>query len=174
MTRRTALAALIAILATPVMALYDPAPEQALSAAQGEWRGSLTYRDYGQPDRLVTLPAKLFIALGAPNELVLQYMYDDGPAKAVYSYERMSIDLNRNELLWIAGVAERSSHLHRITANTQDGGNRKLAFERNEGTEVYRFTMELGPLHFKIEKSEVDAGGFATFRNRQEFTRPGV
>jgi hypothetical protein len=53
-------------------ALYNPAPDPSLAAVQGEWVGTLTYRDYSQPDKMVTLPTRVFIALGAPSELVLQ------------------------------------------------------------------------------------------------------
>ena len=155
-------------------ALYDPKPDDALAAVQGEWKGSLTYRDYSKPDRLVTLPTKLFVALASPNELVMQYVFDDGPNKTVYSYERMKIDFEKNQLTWATGSGEKPASTYRITASTLARGMRLINFERNddkEGKTIQRYSMELGSSVFRLEKSEVDAVGNAVFRNKYEFTR---
>jgi hypothetical protein len=157
-----------------VFALYDPKPDDALAAVQGEWKGSLTYRDYSKPDRLVTLPTKLFIALASPNELVLQYVFDDGPGKIVYSYERMKIDAEKNQLIWTTGSGDKPAAVYRIASNTAERGVRLINFDRKDdkdGKTVQRYSMELGAGAFKLEKSEVDAAGAAVFRNKYEFTR---
>ena len=91
-------------------ALYDAKPEPTFAAIQGEWRGTLAYRDYNQtsqkaasasanaPEKMVTPNTTLFLALAAPNALTLHYVFDDGPGKTVYSYERMNFDFEKNEL----------------------------------------------------------------------------
>ena len=71
MKRRTLLAGLACLLSAPAFALYAPKPDAALAAVQGEWRGTLVYRDYSEPDRMVTLPTQRFVALGAPGTLGL-------------------------------------------------------------------------------------------------------
>jgi len=166
--------ATLALVSNFAFALYDPKPDDAFAAAQGEWKGSLTYRDYSKADRMVTLPTKLFVALASPNELVMQYIFDDGPNKTVYSYERMKIDLEKNQLTWATGSGEKPASLYRVTANVLASGGRKISFERNDdkdGKAVQRYSIELGASAFKLEKSEVDAAGVATFRNKYEFSR---
>ena len=159
--------------ALPTWALNDPPPEAALATVQGEWQGSLTYLDYSHTNRLVTLPARLFVALSAPNELVLHYVFTDGPTKTVFSYERMEFNFPKRELTWAAGLSDKSKHVYRITASREDGATRKLVFERKEGKTIDRFEMELDPRAFRLKKDEVDAAGAVTPRNKFEFTRPG-
>jgi len=173
MNRRIFLVVIASLCALPALALYDPPPEAALSSIQGEWRGSLTYLDYSQTNRLVTLPAKLFIALSTPNELVLHYVFDDGPTKTVFSYERMDFDFAKHQLTWTSGLSEKSKHVYRLTASREDGSTRKLMFERKDGKTIDRFEMELDPRSFRLKKNEVDAAGAITLRNKFEFTRPG-
>lgn len=71
MLRPTLILLVTAALAGPALALYDAKPDEALAASQGAWTGSLTYRDYSQPDRLVALPVKRFVALAGPDVLEL-------------------------------------------------------------------------------------------------------
>ncbi|MDY7539102.1 hypothetical protein QN372_09460 [Undibacterium sp. RTI2.1] len=172
MKRRTTLALLVCLFAAPAFALYDPKPDAALSAVQGEWKGALTYRDYSKPDRLVTLPTRLFIALGAPNELVLHYVFDDGPSKTVFSYERMNFDLLKNEIAWASGSAEKAVSIGRITSNSVDSNGRQILFERKDGDKLDRYRLELSAGAFKLFKDEVSADGTTTFRNKFEFVRP--
>ncbi|MEQ1518987.1 MAG: hypothetical protein ABL931_21115, partial [Usitatibacteraceae bacterium] len=80
MNIRTLACAFAFLVSSNAMALYDPKPLEDVSIAQGEWRGTLTYNDYSRPGKLVTLPTRLFAAMASPTELVLQYIFDDGPA----------------------------------------------------------------------------------------------
>jgi hypothetical protein len=92
--RWMATALLISLIAgTPALALYDPKPVEPLAQFEGAWIGSLTYKDYQDPTREVTLPTQMFVALAEPGKLALHYVYDDGPKKIVHSYEALSIDL---------------------------------------------------------------------------------
>jgi hypothetical protein len=120
-----------ALAMTPVQALYDPKPDDTLAAAQGEWKGTLTYRDYSKPDQFVTLTSRVFVALSGPSEITVQYAYDDGPGKTVYSYERMSFDAAKSQLIWAGGLAATSINTYRVTADASDGGTRTFAFERS-------------------------------------------
>ena len=156
------------------LALYDPKPDGALSAVQGEWKGSLTYRDYSEPHSLVTLPTRLFVALSAPNELVFSYVFDDGPAKTVFSYEQMNFDFTNHVVTWTSGTDKKSVSVCRITTNGAAGDTRKLVFERKDGNQTNRFTMELSPRALKLDKNEVSPDGAIVFRDKFEFLRPGT
>ncbi|RZL36886.1 MAG: hypothetical protein EOP35_10025 [Rubrivivax sp.] len=170
MQRRLLLTGLVSLGARPAFALYDPKPDGALAAVQGEWRGALTYRDYSEPKRMVTLPTRLLIALSAPDELVLHYAFSDGPAKTVYSYERMRFDVAGREVTWASGQDAKAA-VYRITADDTTGEVRSLLFERRDGSQVNRFTMRLSALALTLAKDEIDDAGVASFRNKFEFSR---
>lgn len=154
------------------LALYDGAPDPGLAGVQGEWIGTLTYRDYSQPDRLVTLPTRLFIALGAPNQLVLHFAYDDGPAKTVYSYERMQFDFSAKELRW-SSIAEKDSPTEcRISEQAQEKpAGWRLSCQDSDNGKVERYKLVLTPEHIAISKEEIDASGKSLLRNQYTFSR---
>jgi hypothetical protein len=174
MKRCTSFAILAIFWASSVFALYDPKPDEALAAAQGEWQGLLTYRDYSKPERLVALSTRLFVALSAPNELVLHYVFDDGPSKTVFSYERMTFDFANNQVTWWSGTTEKSVSVHRITSNSAEGDVRRLTLEKRDGEKIDRHTLELSPRKFRLAKDEVSFVGVSSFRNKYEFSRPGA
>ena len=91
---------------TPASALYDPKPVEPLAQFEGTWTGSLTYKDYQDPTREVTLPTQMFVALAEPGKLALHYVYDDGPKKIVHSYEALSIDLGAKTALWTEALGK--------------------------------------------------------------------
>ena len=173
--KRLAAFAILAILWTgSAFARYDAKPDEALFAAQGEWRGSLTYRDYSKPDRRVTLSTRVFVALSAPEELVLHYVFDDGPAKTVFSYERMGFDFANKQVAWSTGSDGKSVSTYRITSNSTEGNVRRITFEQSNGETIDRYTLELSPRKFGLAKDEVNAVGVPSFRNKYEFSRPGA
>jgi hypothetical protein len=174
MLRRTVIFSLLALTAGTSHALYDPKPDEALAEIQGEWKGSLTYRDYSKPDRLVTLPTRLFIALSAPNELVLHFVFDDGPSKTVYSYERMAFDFQAKQLAWTTGSAKQSVDMHTITSSTKEGSTTSVVFERSSEGTIERYSLVLSPQRLELTKQEIQASGEAVFRNRYEFARAGA
>jgi hypothetical protein len=161
-----------ALAMTPVQALYDPKPDDTLAAAQGEWKGTLTYRDYSKPDQFVTLTSRVFVALSGPSEITVQYAYDDGPGKTVYSYERMSFDAAKSQLIWAGGLAATSINTFRVTADASDGGTRTLAFERSTAKGIDRYKFDLNGKAWTLVKDEIDSAGKATLRSRTALTRP--
>jgi hypothetical protein len=171
MTRRGAIVGLLVLGIGPAFALYDPKPDEALSAVQGEWLGSLTYRDYSEPKRLVTLPTRLFVALGAPDELVLSYVFDDGPAKTVFSYEKMRFNATAHQVSWSSGPDAKVA-VYDITSDTAKNSVRTLVFEQRERGELKRFTMSLSAHSLTLAEDEVDSSGVQSFRNKYEFVRP--
>jgi hypothetical protein len=153
-------------------ALYDPAPDAGLAAVQGEWIGTLTYRDYSQPDKRVTLPTRLFIALGAPTELVMHFVYDDGPTKTVYSYERMQFDFSAKQLTWSSLEDKDSPTKCRITEQTPEQPvGKRLTCEHADNGKVERYKLVLTPERLAISKEEIDAAGKSVLRNQYTFSR---
>lgn len=174
MRRRFLLLAILALPFGQALALYDPAPDAALAGVQGEWHGTLTYRDYSNPDRLVTLPTRLFVALGGPDELVLHFVFDDGPAKTVHSYERMKFDVKAGRIAWASGTAGEPAVTHQVMADSVVGDVREVTFERVDAHGRARFVLRLSPTALSLAKDELASTGEATFRNRYEFSRRGT
>lgn len=170
---RLAVFVMLVLVTGRVFALYDPVPDPVLAGVQGEWRGSLTYRDYSRPDKLVTLPTTVFVALAAPDELVLHFIFDDGPSKKVFSYDRMKFDLTVRTLSWASGPADKPPQVHDVTSVVTDGTSRDMVFERPDGEKKARFTLLLSPVKLQLKKEEISSTGEITFRNRYEFVRPG-
>jgi hypothetical protein len=169
------LLAIAAALSAPAHALYDPPPLIELAPLPGEWRGSLTYDDCTRPGRLVTLPTTLFVALIAPDELTLHYVFDDGPGKRVYLYEKMRFDFAKGEVAWTTGVVEKESSISRIVSDTTAGGVRQLVFEQpaDGGAPTTRYTLQIGSRTFSLKQEAIGAAGTARFRNHYELNRPG-
>lgn len=163
------LAALLCLSLGSVAAETEQAPVPVLAAVQGEWQGSLTYRDYSPPHRLVTLPTRLFVALAAPSELVLHFVFDDGPAKTVFSYERMSFDFGAQRLTW-SSVGEATPTVCAFRSAQAE----RFVCESKNGEGLDRFHLLLSAARLTLKKEEVDAKGTAVLRNEYVFTRIGA
>jgi hypothetical protein len=174
MSRRILLACLALVASVPAWALYDPAPDPVLGGLEGAWHGTLTYRDYSDANRIVKLPTQLFVTLGSPDELVMHYVYDDGPGKVVHSYEAVRFDFASRRVAWVSGVKERSESADRIVSDQQDGAVRHIVVESDEDGKLARHSFEFAPDRLRMRKDEIDAAGQGTFRDSYEFTRlPG-
>jgi hypothetical protein len=171
MQRRTLLTAAAALVPARALALYDPRPSPLLALAPGAWTGTLTYRDWSNPDKLVTLACKLSVALSAPEELALFYVFDDGPGKVVYSYERMSFDFKATSLSWLSGVSKPSTSLYVITRSTSSAEEAELLFERTADGGSDKCTLALSRSTWSLSKIEHDASGVQTFRSKYQFRR---
>lgn len=171
MRRRALLAALCIAPTGRAFALYDPKPSAALALAPGAWRGSLTYRDWSNPDKLVTLPCTLAVALTGPEELALYYVFDDGPGKVVYSYDRMAFDFAAASLAWTSGTAKPTTSSYRVTEVLGGSDAASVRFERSVDARTERFRLSLTKRDWTLSKVEVAADGTETFRNRYEFVR---
>ena len=171
MNRRRVLTSLVWLIPFSSAAQNTNAPQPELAAVQGAWRGKLVYRDYSRPDRLVTLPTQLFVALSAPSELTLHYIFDDGPNKNVYSYERMAFDFAGNVLAWSSGYPTAKTTQNRITSSLAQDGGRAITFEREDNGNVSRYVLNLHPKALSLSKEEGAPSGAFQFRNKYEFTR---
>jgi hypothetical protein len=170
-TTLTALAALGAAASCRTWALYDPKPHDALALAPGAWQGTLTYRDWSNPDKQVTLPCRLAVALTQPDELALYYVFDDGPGKTVYSYDRMRFDFAASRLAWASGTAKPSMSEYRVTAVQSNADEAQLLFERSVEGRLDKYTFDLARRTWRLSKREVAANGAETLRNRYELVR---
>jgi hypothetical protein len=159
----------------PAHALYDPKPAGPLARLQGEWRGELTYDDYSNPGKLVTLPTRVFVALTSPAVVTLHYEFDDGPTKTVYSYEQMTFDFPGSRVAWVAGVEKREASTYRIVSSVVDGTRWRIVFESvADGAEKAVYTLETSDEALSLKKEEVDRAGAKTFRNEYKLRRVGA
>lgn len=174
MNRRRAFGLLVAASAAalPALAAGDPKPEAVLASLLGEWRGALTYRDYSEPDKTVTLPTKLFVSLIGPDEVAMHFVYDDGPGKTVYGYERLRFEFASETLVWITGAVERTALVGRIVASSSEANLKRYVVDSTKDGSLTRYTFEFSPSSFTMKKDEVDATGKVNNRNRYTFQRP--
>jgi hypothetical protein len=171
MHKRTFLFSLAALATQSARALYDPKPNSLLEVAIGAWKGTLTYRDYQSPDKMVVLPTRLVVSMTGPDELALYYVFDDGPGKIVYSYERMFFNVPKGELIWLSGSAKPTSNTHRITAATTADRTSKLSFEKTADSGVDRYSFEISPRAWALSKVEVKSSGVETLRSKYELIK---
>lgn len=171
MHRRTLLAASATACASPAWALYDARPNPLLALVPGAWSGSLTYRDWRNPDKLVTLPCKLSAALLAPEELALFYVFDDGPGKVVHSYERMGFDFKAGTLTWLSGASQPSTTRCVVTSTSSGSEESRIQFERSVDDRTDKYVMAVSRTALSLGKTEFSASGAQTFRNNYQFRR---
>ena len=172
MNRRHAIGLLGAAATLPTLAANDPKPEATLAAVLGEWRGTLTYRDYAKPDRTVALPTRLYVSMLGPDELALHFVYDDGPGKTVYGYERLRFEFASDTLVWIMGAVDRTALVGRIVATANEGGVRRYVVDTTKDNALSRYTFEFSSVALAMKKDEIDATGKSSNRNSYVFKRP--
>ncbi|HEX4872603.1 MAG TPA: hypothetical protein VFV27_09840 [Nevskiaceae bacterium] len=158
------------LIPVPSLALYDPVPDASLTAVEGEWQGSLTYRDYQDASREVTLPTRLWISLGAADRLVLHFVFDDGPAKTVHSYDSLRLDTAAGAVHWQSG--EKAATRYTLLSDQREGSARELVFEANDDNGHRRYTLRLAADAIDWRKEEIAADGSRLQRNRYRFQRP--
>jgi hypothetical protein len=168
---RLAICVVLALATLPSFASQDAKPDAALAGIPGEWRGSLTYRDYSEPDRLVTLPMRSFVAFSAPSELVMQSIFDDGPSKTVYSYERISFDFAAGQVSWTSGTKGTPPNLYSITERSQAGSETSIKFEKQTKGGNDRYSLFLSSRRLQLTKEEIKPSGEVIFRNRYDLRR---
>ena len=171
MHRRTFLFSLAALATQPALALYDPKRNSLLERAAGAWKGTLTYRDYQNPDKMVVLPMRLAVSMTSPDELALYYVFDDGPGKIVYSYERMLFNVPKAELVWLSGSTKPRSNTYRITAATTADRISKVSFEKAGDSGLDCYSFEISQRAWTLSKVEVKSSGEETLRSRYELTK---
>ena len=171
MHKRTLLLTLGAFAVRPANALYDPSPIALLEAGTGTWAGALTYRDYQKPDQMVTLKTTMTSSLVAPDELALYYVFDDGPGKTVYSYERMKFDLTGNQMIWNSGTSKPSRTEYKITSSLVQKGKSRLTFEKAQDTRIDKYSLEITKKSWLLAKFEASAGTEEILRSKYEFTK---
>ena len=167
---------LLALFATSAHALYVPAPNAPLPDAEGRWSGTLTYRDYSDDRREVTLPVVANVALVAPDELVFHGIYDDGPKKTVHSYERLKFDFDAKTLIWAHGLAAKDHRRYRMDPplSNADGVEitaTEIADAKAETPGCVRYTLRWSRTALSIVKQEGRTCDALAVRSRSLFRR---
>jgi hypothetical protein len=171
MQKRTLLLTLGAFAVRPASALYDPKPIAFLETTTGTWAGTLTYRDYQKPDRMVTLKTAMTSSLAAPDELALYYVFDDGPGKTVYSYERMKFDFAGSRIIWNSGTSKPSRTEYKITFSSIQQDMSALTFEKIQDTRTDKYSFEITKKNWLLAKYEASAGTEDVLRSKYEFAK---
>jgi hypothetical protein len=169
--RNLLLCVIFTLLTAPAFALYDPNPLPEISGLQGHWQGTLTYNDYSSPGKLVTLKTTLYSALLAPNEIIWHLVFDDGPNKTVYSYERLRFDLNAKQLTWISGANKPNSEILKIMDVKTENGILTMGFEIKHQDETASYTLVSSAQSLELNKYEIESNGERVFRNAYKFFR---
>lgn len=158
--------------ALPARALYDDKPGPALAAIEGEWSGTLQYRDYQPPHAQVTLPARVFVVALGPDALGLHYIFGDGPGKVVHSYEQWSFDLAARTLSWFSGKPGHPSRARALASDRSEDATRTFVFDcQGQGETGKRYTLQLGARAWTFQEEEARTDGTWQRRNRYDFTR---
>jgi len=125
-----------------------------------EWRGNLTYLDYGTKKK-VSIPSNLTVLQSPsdPDSYTFEYFYPDEPK----ANDQEVIEVSRDGLM-IDGetVVERSTAggvLRIVTEKTGEDDDRKALF---------RFTYLISPASFSLKK-EVRFDGERNFLERNEY-----
>lgn len=168
MKRRHFLGTLGLLAAPHAIALYEPEPIDLFKRLPGSWRGSLTYRDWSPPHRLVELPCALFASLASPREASLYFVFQDGPGKVVHSYDRWQVSETGDTLVWSSG---NDTSTYRMSAASPAPAEAAVSLLRTHEGKTYRQRLSLSAAELRIEKVEVDPDGSESFRNRYQFTR---
>jgi hypothetical protein len=169
LVRMALLGGLTAWVHRPALALYDPKPSGLLTDAIGKWKGSLVYADYQNAAKRVTLPCTMTATLLAPDELALFYVFDDGPGKIVYSYERMAFDWAKKELTWTSSTVKNSVSQYALTTVAADANPPKIQFERAVSGGTDAFSLEIGQGRWLLTKRELRTGKPDLERSRYAF-----
>ena len=169
------LALLFVFAATSAHALYDPAARPELADAEGRWVGQLTYRDYSDDRREVTLPVVANVALAAPDELVFHAIYDDGPKKTVHSYERLKFDTGAKALTWTHGLGADETSRYVIDATSLQAGVREfLVSEQSSGKDgphCVQYALRWSRTALDIVKREGQRCDATAVRSRSAYRR---
>jgi len=169
------LAVLLVFATGSAQALYDPAARPELADAEGHWVGQMTYRDYGDDRREVTLPVVANVALAAPDELVFHAIYDDGPKKIVHSYERLKFDLSAKTLTWTHGLGEGGTSRYAIEAASLQAGVREFVVGEQssgkDGPQCVRYTLRWSRTALDIVKREGSRCDATFVRSRSAYRR---
>ncbi len=174
MLRRSFLSLLAATAATDALALYDPPPQVLLDYVPGTWRGTLTYRDWGKPDRLVELPCRVNASLLGPTSVSLSFLFDDGPGKQVHSYDRWLFDFFKREMVWVSGADREERSLYAIeSAKLTDAGS-AIALTRTVDGKAFRQQLVSSQQSLRLTKVEVSSDGQEIFRNAYDLRRTDV
>ena len=152
----------------------DPPPTPPLSEIEGEWLGTLVYKDYQPPHARVSLPVVLKASLLGPGDIALHYVYDDGPGKVVHGYERLSLDLEKKTLVW-SGRDEPDITRCEVTSAEREAGEWVIVADARKTEKgrllAIRYRLRLSGSTLEIAKEEGFPPDILSFRNGYSFHR---
>jgi hypothetical protein len=166
----------LALVALIAPSLDDPKVAGFVAALEGDWNGTLEYRDYSN-DKRVTLPTTLEArpsvdARGAR----LKFRYDEGKGRFVEGTSTLRVDAAKNTLAWESEGGKPPTE-YALTGLDAFAKDRKgdlvltgLATE-NGATVEARLTVTREGDSLTILKETRPAGGTFAFRNAYRFQK---
>ena len=98
-------------------------------------------------------------------------MFDDGPGKTVYSYDRWLFDFSKGRMTWVSGDGKGAGTSYRILATSRsEEGDAVVLVDTAEG-KTYRQTLQISPRSLTLEKVEIAEDGREVFRNGYDLSR---
>ena len=136
---------------------------------QPNWQGTLTYRDY-QNQQLVTLATQLSAVKSTPQELTLNYVYQEPSGATVKGTDHLRLQADGTEIEWdgLLMQVQRKQQLPRHTLQLVLVGEGQ---DDNRPASIRR-TVLLGARHYSVRK-QVRFPGDTTWllRNEYQFRR---
>jgi len=171
----------VALMAAATLFIGDSSPsfdrDFVYRRLLGQWAGSLTYKDYQRPDRLVTLPTLLDAKFEKdPTAIRLVFTYDDGPGKTIYSHNRFAFDSGGTALAWddTAAVNPESFTITEYRLDSASGFIYLVAETEGEDDHApatLKKAFAIGSDSLRIVKTVRPKGGEFGFRNEYVFRR---
>lgn len=159
----------VEVATTASVALADPAAV-VTQLLDGEWNGTLDYRDYGN-DQRVTLPTAL-----SAKGLSFAWTFQDGPGKVVTSSERWTMAPS-GQSLTIAGKDRSETYAVAELRAAQDASTATMVLQRTYEDDGKRVTerkilTRSGPM-LRLTTMTAKKGEPLLMRNAYELTRVG-
>lgn len=134
-----------------------------------QWNGSLTYLDY-QTKKTVTLVTTLHGTQANPQELVLNFVYQEPGGAQVKGYDKLQLSADGTRLVWDGTPLE----IHRKTRLPNQALELVIEGRGQDDNKncLIKRTVVLGTRQFSVLKEvQYDAAGGFIVRNKYEFQR---
>jgi hypothetical protein len=110
-------------------------------------------------------------ALLTPSDLSLYFVFDDGPGKTVYSYDRWLFDFTKGRMVWASGDDRGERTSYRIVSTSRSDEVDAVVLVSSAQGKTFRQTLEVSRRRLKLDKVEIGEDGEEVFRNGYDLSR---
>jgi hypothetical protein len=156
--------------------IAQQAAKEIDAALVGAWAGTLEYRDYSEPptsNKRVKLPTWLSVS-NAGDNLLFEYVYDDGPSKTVKESSLVHIDMV--SAVYTTTDSTGKLHTYKIAGSDQLRSGRGVLTLTGVGAENgkpvgVRTTLRIGRNILEVMRETASTGQAFTFRHSYTMVR---